>query len=37
MINFLTGNIGSANKIALKSFKKLPADVYEKSKGYNYN
>ena len=32
MINFLTENIGSANKIALKSFKKLPADVYEKSK-----
>ena len=36
MINFLTGNIGSANKIALKSFKKLPADVYEKSKGYYF-
>ena len=36
MINFLTGNIGSANKKALKSFKKLPADVYEKSKGYYF-
>ena len=36
MINFLTGNIGSANKIALKVFKKLPADVYEKSKGYYF-
>ena len=36
MINFLTGNIGSANKIALKVLKKLPADVYEKSKGYYF-
>ncbi|RPG96686.1 MAG: hypothetical protein CBD25_001140 [Candidatus Pelagibacter sp. TMED165] len=34
MINFLTGNIGNANREALNSFKKLPADIYEKSKGY---
>lgn len=36
MINFLFGNIGRINKKVLSSFKKLPADKYEKSKGYYF-
>tara|TARA_B100000780_G_C21124153_1_gene455718 strand:+ start:2733 stop:3368 length:636 start_codon:yes stop_codon:yes gene_type:complete len=36
MINFLTGNLGSIKSNLLKSFNRLPADPYEKSKGFHF-
>ena len=36
MIDFLIGNIHSIKKNLVKSFNKLPADPYEKSKGYHF-
>ena len=35
-MDFLTGNLGPIKSNLLKSFDRLPADPYEKSKGYHF-
>ena len=35
-MNFIVGNIGAIKKRLIKNFNKLPADPYEKSKGYHF-
>tara|TARA_Y100000389_G_C17416118_1_gene493804 strand:+ start:716 stop:1351 length:636 start_codon:yes stop_codon:yes gene_type:complete len=36
MIDFIVGNIGAIKKGLITNFNKLPADPYEKSKGYHF-
>jgi len=36
VMDFLTGNLGPIKSNLLKSFDRLPADPYEKSKGYHF-